>query len=332
MKSILFLASFLIFIAYQPSGDTNTQESNQATPASVEETSAPEVISDAAIEASAETYTFTNTESKPIGEKAAPVSPENISETPDPKTDKASPQPEVQADPLPEAAPRAEETPESTPALPAKPDHTAWDALLKQYVSSNGTVDYAGFKAQKAKLQSYLDELAAHAPASDWSRNEKMAYWINAYNAFTVKLIVDNYPVSSIKDLHGGNPWDVKWIQLGDQTYSLNNIENDILRPKYKDARIHFAVNCAAKSCPPLHNRAWTAANLQSTLEQQTKKFINNTTYNTITANKVKVSRIFDWYGADFDNLIDYLNKYADTQIKSGAKVEFEEYDWGLNN
>ena len=87
---------------------------------------------------------------------------------------------------------------------------------------------------------------------------KKMAYWINVYNAFTIKMIVDNYPVSSITKLHGGKPWDVKWIELGEKKYSLNEIEHNILRPQFKDARIHFAVNCAAQSCPPILNKAWT--------------------------------------------------------------------------
>ncbi len=215
---------------------------------------------------------------------------------------------------------------------PTSLSHQAWDGLLKKYVSASGKVDYAGFKTDVSKFDAYLQSLQSNPPQPDWARNEKMAYWINAYNAFTIKLIVDNYPVSSITKLNGGKPWDKKWIKIGGKTYSLNNIENDILRPKYKDARIHFAVNCAAKSCPPLLNRAWTADNLISNFEKQAKAFINNPSFNVITANKVQVSKIFDWYGADFGNLIAFLNKYSTTKISSGAKVEFKEYDWELNN
>ncbi len=230
-------------------------------------------------------------------------------------------------------APQAEvktEKPTPPPAA-AKPSHSEWDALLRQNVSSSGKVNYKGFKANLGKLDAYLEQLAKNPIQSDWSRGEKMAYWINAYNAFTVKLILDNYPLSSITKLHSGKPWDVKWIKLGDKTYSLNNIENDILRPQYKDARIHFAVNCAARSCPPLLNRAWTASNLNSNFEKQAKAFVNNAKFNQIGADKVMLSKIFDWYGGDFGNLIDYLNKYAATKINSGAKVEFMEYDWALN-
>ncbi|MEK7254271.1 MAG: DUF547 domain-containing protein, partial [Bacteroidota bacterium] len=147
--------------------------------------------------------------------------------------------------------------------------HDAWDKLLRQHVNTAGQVDYASFKKDKPKLDAYLRELETHPPQSDWSKAEKMAFWINAYNANTIKLIVENYPLASITKLDGGKTWDVQRIKIGGKTYSLNNIENDILRPQFKDARIHFAVNCAARSCPPLLNQAWTAANLEANFEKQ---------------------------------------------------------------
>jgi len=214
---------------------------------------------------------------------------------------------------------------------PAKPSHSQWDQLLRQYVTADGKVNYAGFKKDEAALNAYLEALRQNPVQSNWSRNEKMAYWINAYNAFTVKLIVDNYPVSSIRDLHKGNPWDVKWIKLDGKNYSLNNIEHDILRAKYDDARIHFAVNCAAKSCPPLLNRAFLPDKLSSQLDQQAKAFINDRAYNAISANSVAISKIFEWYAGDFDNIISYLNKYSDTRINSNATVKYKNYDWALN-
>lgn len=131
--------------------------------------------------------------------------------------------------------------------------------------------------------------------------------------------------------MHDGKPWDVKWIKIGDKTYSLNNIEHDIIRPKYKEPRIHFAVNCAAKSCPPLLNKAWTASNLETNLANQAQKFINNTKYNQLSASTVKVSRIFDWYKEDFGDLINYLNQFSSTKINATAKISFIEYDWALN-
>lgn len=209
--------------------------------------------------------------------------------------------------------------------------HDAWDKLLRKYVTADGKVNYKGFQESKKELNTYLELLSKNPVQSSWSKAEKMAYWINAYNAFTVKLIVDNYPVASINKLHNGKPWDVKWIKLGDQTYSLNNIENDILRPQFKDARIHFAINCAAKSCPPLLNRAWTADNLEKYLTQQAKAFINNAKSNSIRATEIQISKIFDWYRADFEGLITFLNQYAATKINPNATIKYAEYNWDLN-
>ncbi len=211
------------------------------------------------------------------------------------------------------------------------PDHNLFDILLKEYVSNDGNVNYSGLKKVEGKLEEYLNNLSSHPVEDSWTKNEKLAYWINAYNAFTIKLILKNYPVKSIMDINNGKAWDLKWIKLGSKTYSLNQIENDIIRPQFKEPRIHFAVNCAAESCPPISNRAYTASNLESMLEKNAKNFITNSKYNSISEKNIEVSRIFDWYGADFGNLIDYLNKYAETSIKSSAKVKFKEYDWSLN-
>lgn len=210
--------------------------------------------------------------------------------------------------------------------------HDDFNALLKKHVSSSGKVNYQGFKKEEVRLDAYLKVLEKTIIKKSWSRNKTLAFWINAYNANTIKLILKNYPVKSIMDLNNGKPWDVKWIKIDQRTLSLNNIENDIIRPKYKEPRIHFAVNCAAKSCPPLLNKAWTESNLNSNLERQTKSFINNSNYNTITSGKVEVSKIFDWYGKDFGDLKTYLNKYSSTKIGEGTSVNFKTYNWNLNN
>lgn len=230
-----------------------------------------------------------------------------------------------------EELPSAEVVEEAPVAVPVAPSHDSWNTLLTQFVTSTGKVNYKGLKAKQKELEAYLKLLSDKPVQTSWSRNEKMAYWINAYNAFTVKLILDNYPLSSITNLSGGKVWDKKWIKLGGKTYSLNNIENDILRPQYKDARIHFAVNCAAKSCPPLLNRAWTASMLNTYLERQAKQFINNSQYNQVGANKVVISKIFEWYAADFGNIVTYLNKYSTTSINANAQVSYQNYDWALN-
>lgn len=216
--------------------------------------------------------------------------------------------------------------------LSTAPDHSAWDELLQKHVSEDGAVDYKGFKKDRKALQAYLDKLAARHPMDSWSRDEKLVYWVNAYNAFTVKLILDHYPVKSIKDIHNGNPWDVKWIELGKRTYSLNQIEHDVIRPHYAEPRIHFAVNCAAKSCPPLLNRAFTVEHLEAYLEQQTKSFINNEAYNKVQPNALKLSQIFNWYGEDFGDVAAYVDQYTPTSVKPGAKITFMDYNWALND
>lgn len=209
-------------------------------------------------------------------------------------------------------------------------NHQGFNDLLQKYVSPTGKVNYKGLKKDKASLDAYTAKLAKQIPDKGWDKNASLAYWINAYNAFTLKLIVDNYPVSSITKLHDGKPWDVKWIELAGKKYSLNNIENDIIRPTFKDARIHFAVNCAAVSCPPLSNIAFTEANLNTLLSARTTAFINSPS-NEITSSKIKVSKIFDWYKADFGELISFINKYSKTKVNAKAGIEFKDYDWSLN-
>lgn len=226
-----------------------------------------------------------------------------------------------------------EEQPKPRPSTPIAGvfSHAAWDSLLQKYVSATGQVNYKALKADPTGLQAYCRLLAENTPREAWSRAEKLAYWINAYNAFTLKLIVDNYPTASILRFDGGKTWDVKRITLGGKKYSLNQIENEIIRPQFKEPRIHFALNCAAKSCPPLYNRAYTAENLEAALESRAKQFINNASYNNLSAGKAEVSKIFDWYGADFGDLKKYLSRYANTPVRATATVSFKEYDWDLN-
>ncbi len=231
--------------------------------------------------------------------------------------------------------PKANSTPATAPASSAaRPavDHSGWNTLLQKHVSTAGKVNYQGFRQDQAQLDRYLNRLEQNPPQSNWSRDEKLAYWINAYNAYTVKLILNNWPVKSIRDIDDGKPWDTKWISIGGKTYSLNNIEHDIIRPRFQEPRIHFAVNCAAKSCPPLANQAFTAENLDELLTKQTGSFINNQQYNRIHPDSVQVSRIFDWYRKDFGDLKAYLNRYSNTKINADTRIAYRDYDWALNN
>ncbi|MEO8116486.1 MAG: DUF547 domain-containing protein [Bacteroidota bacterium] len=208
--------------------------------------------------------------------------------------------------------------------------HQAFENILQKYVSASGVVNYTGLKKDEASLDKYLATLSKDAPSKSWSKNASLAFWINTYNAFTIKLILKNYPEKSIQDINNGKPWDLQWINIGGKTYSLNNIENDIIRPQYKDPRIHFAVNCAAKSCPPLANKAFTENNINSMLDARAKNFINSN-MNVISATAATVSKIFDWYKADFGNVISFINKYSNVKLNANATIDYKNYDWSLN-
>lgn len=222
------------------------------------------------------------------------------------------------------------------------PNHEAWTVLLAKHVRASGLVDYKGFIADKVELNAYADYLSDNPPTEEWSDQEKIAYWINAYNVFTVKLIVDNYPVESIKDLNPSlsiptvrSVWTKEWFQIGGEDFSLDRIEHKILRKDFVEPRIHFAVNCASIACPVLRNEAYTAENLDKQLDEQARLFLNDASRNNITPDRVEVSKIFSWFGGDFkesQSLIQYLNKYSNVQIDEKAKVRFMDYDWNLND
>lgn len=219
--------------------------------------------------------------------------------------------------------------------------HGEWDALVKKHVSKNGMVDYQGFLKDKKQLQVYLDKLSANRPTSKWSKNEKMAFWINAYNAFTVKLILDNYPIKSIKDIKRGIPfvnsvWDIAFIPMGKEKIDLNYIEHTILRKEFKDPRIHAAINCASFSCPLLRNEAYYASRLDEQLNDAMRKFVNDPQRNQLDKSNIKISKIFSWFAGDFklngSSVVDYLNKYAKKRVQPNAKIDFLEYQWELND
>jgi len=219
--------------------------------------------------------------------------------------------------------------------------HAEWDVLVKKHVSKNGMVDYQGFLKDKKQLQVYLDKLSANRPTSKWSKNEKMAFWINAYNAFTVKLILDNYPIKSIKDIKRGIPfvnsvWDIAFIPMGKEKIDLNYIEHSILRKEFKDPRIHAAINCASFSCPLLRNEAYYASRLDEQLNDAMRKFVNDPQRNQLDKSNIKISKIFSWFAGDFklngSSVVDYLNKYAKKRVQPNAKIDFLEYQWELND
>jgi hypothetical protein len=210
-------------------------------------------------------------------------------------------------------------------------DHAQWNILLQKHVSSQGNVDYKGFTKDAKALTSYLDYLSKHVPSKSDTKNTVLAYWINVYNAFTVKLIIDNYPVKSIKDIK--DPWGKKFFTVGNKKYSLEDVEHEILR-KMNEPRIHFAINCASFSCPNLLNEAFEAATLEKQLSTVTKSFLADTSKNTLTAKKITISEIFNWFASDFKTkgtLIDFINQYSTVKIDPKAKINYRDYNWSLN-
>ncbi len=218
--------------------------------------------------------------------------------------------------------------------------HDIWDGLLARHVSDEGWVDYRGFQRDSLTLDQYLDLLSsAHPNPTTWSNDERLAYWINAYNAFTIKLMVDHYPVESIKDIKNGIPfvntvWDIKFIHIEDRTYDLNNIEHGILRKHFDEPRIHFAINCASVSCPRLLNQAYQADKLARQLTSAAHTFLGDPLRNRVEENKV--SSIFSWFSGDFKSkagsLRSFINQYAPTKLDEDATLQFLDYDWSIND
>ena len=222
------------------------------------------------------------------------------------------------------------------------PSHHLWNELLKTHVKAKGEVDYKGFIREKPKLESYLKLLSENAPdRSKWSKNDQLAYWINLYNAFTVKLIVDNYPTKSIRDLGPKfkipllkDVWHYKFFKIAGVEMSLDEVEHSILRKEFEEPRIHFAINCASVSCPPLLNEAFVAANLENQLTRVATTFINDPSRNKISRQSAQLSSIFSWFKGDFTKkgtLIEFLNRYSKVKISANARITFLDYDWNLN-
>ncbi|MBT8265347.1 MAG: DUF547 domain-containing protein [Bacteroidia bacterium] len=210
-------------------------------------------------------------------------------------------------------------------------DHSAWNNLLKSYVDDKGLVNYKAFKNDPSDLRNYITALGTNMPNDRWTKADKLAYWINAYNALTVDLIIRNYPLNSIKDIK--NPWDQRLWKLGDKWYNLDEIEHQILR-KMDEPRIHFGIVCASYSCPRLLNEAYTASNLDAQLNKVTQEFLADTNRNIIEENEVNLSKIFQWFSKDFKSegsVIDFINQYTSIRVSAKAKIKYMDYNWDLN-
>jgi hypothetical protein len=237
--------------------------------------------------------------------------------------------------------------------------YSTYDGLLKKYVTRQDRVDYSGLKADPGALDRYLGNVAdiARKQFDSWTKSRRLAFLINLYNAATLKLIIDHYPVKSIKDIGGifRGPWDQAVVKLFGATMTLNHLEHDILRKQYQEPRIHMALVCAAKGCPPLRSEAYTADKLDKQLEDQSFRYLASPAGLRIDQRKnvVYVSSIFKWYGDDFRNgyapergftglnrteraVANFCSRHLSAMDsnylrKGGYDIKYLDYDWALN-
>jgi len=251
-----------------------------------------------------------------------------------------------------QAAPKAElwaRWQKHDPVSAQRIDHGAWDRLLKQYVvghpSGINRVRYQDIRSEEQmRLKNYLQSLQG-TPISTYNRKEQQAYWINLYNALTVDLILSRFPVASIRDINispgllARGPWGAKLLNVEGERLSLDDIEHRILRPIWRDNRIHYAVNCASLGCPNLQPAAYTGENTEALLDKGAKEFINHTRGVALIGGKLKVSSIYVWFqedfGGDAEGLMEHWRNYANPAL-AGALEKYQgglshDYDWRLN-
>ncbi len=229
-------------------------------------------------------------------------------------------------------------------------EHGAWDRFLKQYVvtadpSGINRVRYQAVSpADRRLLKSYLQALQ-ELPISSYSRTEQKAYWVNLYNAATVDLILSRFPLTSIRDINispgllARGPWGAKLLTVEGEKLSLDDIEHRILRPIWRDSRIHYALNCASLGCPNLQPIAYTAENMEALLEKGAREFVNHARGVTMQNGKLQVSSIYVWFQEDFGrsaaDLMEHWQEYAEPELSSALEKYqgglAHDYDWRLN-
>ena len=227
--------------------------------------------------------------------------------------------------------------------------HTAWDTLLKKYVTQaeSGLNRFrygAVSSADKMVLADYLNALQA-IRIGEYNRAEQRAYWINLYNAATVKVVLDRYPVTSIRDIKlggvfSGGPWSKKFLRVEGEDVSLDDIEHRILRPIWKDPRIHYAVNCASVGCPNLSDSAYSAGNFDALAEAGARAYINSPRGARVENGTLEVSSIYQWFKADFGGseagVVAHLKRYAEpalaARLETITRIDRDSYDWTLND
>jgi hypothetical protein len=218
--------------------------------------------------------------------------------------------------------------------------HQKWDQFLAKVVTQSGhqsLVDYKKAKRLKSELDVYLKELEKlkQSEYKSFTQEKKLALLINLYNAYTVDLIIKHYPVKSIKKIGPwySSPWRIDFIPFLGMKVSLDHIEHGLIRKKFKEPRIHFAVNCASIGCPSLYKEAFVYSKLGKQLDAAAVNFMNNPKKNYLKGSTMYLSKIFDWYGEDFENaggLASFIKKYY--KLPNEYEIEFLDYDWKLND
>ena len=235
---------------------------------------------------------------------------------------------------------------------PETVNHARFDRVLMEYVDAAGYVDYARLQARAdSLLRPYLQQLAETDPAA-LDREARLAFWINAYNAYTIKLILDHYPVESINDIKPGagpavpkvnSPFKLDVGEVAGEVRTLDEIEHGIIRERFDEPRIHFALVCAAVSCPRLRKEAYTGDRLNDQLDDQARTFLHDTDKNAVPAGEetVALSRIFKWFDEDFGassaSIQRFIAPYFDGNVRTNLEqarydVSYRKYDWSLND
>jgi hypothetical protein len=220
-------------------------------------------------------------------------------------------------------------------------DHSRFDALLRTHVDADGLVDYGRLKRAPAELDAYVGSLAA-ARFEELGRDEKLALLINAYNAFTLRLVLDHWPVASIRDISAEQRWDARRWRLAGETLSLNQIEHERIRPRFREPRIHFALVCAARGCPPLRAEAYSGARLESQLADQARRVHSDDRWLRFdpATGALRLTELYEWYASDFRQAAGSVPEHVALHVPvvraaldAGQRVEVRwiPYDWSLN-
>jgi Protein of unknown function, DUF547 len=230
-----------------------------------------------------------------------------------------------------------------------EPDYSSWNHLLQTYYDPAHGMAYGQLKAHDAKTLEALKQSLGRVTVAALNRKQQLAYWINVYNVNSVATIVESYPVDSIRDISTDlirklNVFSKERIPFAGALLSLDNVENDKIRSEFHDPRIHFAINCAAKSCPPIRTEAYVGERVDAQLDDQVRKFLSTARYgkkgDTLV---VHITKIMDWFGKDFDEYgggkVPFIRRYVapDKQklidaAKSDVELEYDDYDWALND